>query len=139
MHKRRATGGKKKAWRKKRKCVPLSFIHFNIMNVFIYFNLVLFLFFCCLEFPNAVAESEGCVCIRFLVVLIGMMVRIFSWLFMAFDGLKLKVFFFYSYVFFLCSGAYGRSRCSCSSGFSFCFVRGRGKERVIVLEFRLEV
>ena len=92
-----------------------------------------------LEFPNAVAESEGCVCIRFLVVLIGMMVRIFSWLFMAFDGLKLKVFFFYSYVFFLCSGAYGRSRCSCSSGFSFCFVRGRGKERVIVLEFRLEV
>ena len=38
-----------------------------------------------------------------------------------------------------CDGAYGRSRCSCSSGFSFCFVRGRGKERVIVLEFRLEV
>ena len=102
MHKRRATGGKKKAWRKKRKCVPLSFIHFNIMNVFIYFNLVLFLFFCCLEFPNAVAESEGCVCIRFLVVLIGMMVRIFSWLFMAFDGLKLKVFFFLFLCFFFC-------------------------------------
>ena len=68
MHKRRATGGKKKAWRKKRKCVPLLcylFIHFNFLNfLFILICCVFFFFFfCCLELPNVVAESGRCVCV----------------------------------------------------------------------------
>lgn len=62
MHKRRATGGKKKAWRKKRKCVTLFLYLFHCFSFvscpskFVYLNLVTSLFFYT-DLPNVVASS----------------------------------------------------------------------------------